>query len=533
MSKTTDPRRRFLQSAAALTGATALSRMQDIFAQATPPAVVTAESLRPQIPSGVMSGDVNGASGMIWSRADRPSRMMVAWSYDASLKGARRISGPVATEGSDFTARLDLTNLAAGREVFYRVQFQSLDNARALSAPTMGRFKTASKMKRDITFAFSGDEAGQGFGINEAFGGYRVYEEMRKFAPDFFIHSGDQIYADGPLKSEVKLPDGTIWKNRVTPEKSKVAESLAEFRGNYAYNLLDASKLRFAAEVPFLVQWDDHDVHDNWYPGQILEDARYQERNIDLLAARAKQAMFEYTPMRLNPADPGCVYRSFRQGPSLEVFMLDERSYRSPNNRNRQTEIGEDAKFLGRPQMTWLKKALKQSTATWKVIASDMPLSLIVQDLNPDFSPRDSYEAWANGDDGAPSGRELELAELLRFVKAERIRNLVWVTADVHYAQATYYNPVRAPFSDFDPFWEFVAGPLNAGTFGPNKLDLTFGPEIKYVSVPPGNPMNRAPSVGQQYFGIAKIDGKTEAMRVSLHDLYGKELYTVTLAPEA
>jgi alkaline phosphatase D len=150
--------------------------------------------------------------------------------------------------------------------------------------------------------------------------------------------------------------------------------------------------------------------------------------------------------------------------------------------------------------------------------------------MNPDV-PEDTYEAWANGDHGAPSGRELEIAELLRFIKANRIRNVVWFTADVHYAQATRYDPTRAKFTDFDPFWEFVGGPLHAGTFGPNAVDRTFGPDVKFVSVPADNKQNRSPAVGQQYFGIAKIDGATQAMRVSLHDLEGRELYAVTLAP--
>ena len=75
--------------------------------------------------------------------------------------------------------------------------------------------------------------------------------------------------------------------------------------------------------------------------------------------------------------------------------------------------------------------------------------------------------------------------------------------------------------------------PINAGTFGPNDVDRTFGPDIKYVSVPAGNKQNRAPAVGQQYFGVAKVDGATETMRVALHDLTGKELYKVDLAPEA
>ncbi|MDP1142813.1 alkaline phosphatase D family protein, partial [Klebsiella pneumoniae] len=77
---------------------------------------------------------------------------------------------------------------------------------------------------------------------------------------------------------------------------------------------------------------------------------------------------------------------------------------------------------------------------------------LVVPDLNPDV-PKGTYEAWSNADDGAPSGRELELAEILRFIKQENIQNVVWVTADVHYAQATYYHPSRAKFTEFKPFW--------------------------------------------------------------------------------
>ena len=62
---------------------------------------------------------------------------------------------------------------------------------------------------------------------------------------------------------------------------------------------------------------------------------------------------------------------------------------------------------------------------------------------------------------------------------------MVWVTADIHYCAAHHYHPTRAKFTEFDPFWEFVAGPLNAGTFGPNKMDATFGPEVKFTGIPP------------------------------------------------
>jgi alkaline phosphatase D len=493
--------------------------------------VITRDASRPQVAYGTMSGDVTGDSGIVWSRTDRPARLVVEYAGDESMRDARRVIGPAAMESNDFTARADLRGLVPGEMVHYRVRFQDLADTKIWSEPVAGRFRAAPSRRGTVRFAFSGDEAGQGWGINEAWGGFRTYEAMRRLKPDFFIHSGDQIYADGPIPSELKLEDGTTWRNVTTEAKSKVAETLDEFRGAFAYNLLDANKRRFAAEVPFLVQWDDHETRNNWYPEQILGDARYKVKSASLLSARARQAMFEYNPMRIDPADPERIYRAFRYGPSLDVFMLDERSYRGPNSPNTQTPSSVETAFLGRAQMAWLKSSLKNSRATWKAIASDMPLALVVPDLNPDV-PKGTYEAWANGDNGAPAGRELEIAELLSFIKANRIRNVVWFTADVHYAQATRFDPTLAQYKDFDPFWEFVAGSINAGTFGPNALDKTFGPELKYVSIPEGNAQNRSPAVGQQYFGMAAIDGETQVMRVSLHDLEGREIYAVGLRPQ-
>jgi alkaline phosphatase D len=498
-------------------------------AQTTAPAVVVADSSRPQLPYGVMSGDVSERRAMVWSRSDRPARMFVEVATTEAMRDARRLVGPAALEASDFTARVDLIDLPPGQTCFYRVQFESLIDPGVLSVPVTGRFRTPSDRPRDVVFAFSGDEAGQGWGINEAFGGYRVYEAMRRFEPDFFIHSGDQIYADGPIAAEVTLDNGTLWKNIITPAKQKVAQTLEDFRGNFAYNLLDANKRRFCAEVPMLVQWDDHETRNNWYPGQQIgpEEKRYQQRSTSLLSARANRAMFEYNPMRPDPLDPERVYRAFGMGPLVDVLMLDERSYRGANSPNRQSG-GHEADFLGPEQVRWLKQALKTSRATWKVIASDMPLSIVVPDLNPDV-PKGTFEAWANADDGPPSGRELEVADLLRFIKHEDIRNVVWVTADVHYASATQYRPENARFTDFEPFWEFVGGPINAGTFGPGDIDKTFGPDVKFISIPSDMKQNRSPADGLQFFGLGRIDARSKALTVSLHGIDGQQLFKVEL----
>ncbi|MEO6724994.1 MAG: alkaline phosphatase D family protein [Blastocatellia bacterium] len=517
-------RRRFLSHVAAGSGFLLLPR---VFASPAPvesPAIITSDSLRPQIPFGVQCGDVTANRAVIWSRSDRPARMIVEYATTESFQNSRRVIGPAAIESSDFTARVDLADLTAGQKVFYRVSFQDLENSKVTSEPATGNFQTPPNTKRDVSFVWGGDVVGQGWGINPEFGGMKIYEAMRQAQPDFFIHSGDTIYADGVIQAEVKLDDGSIWKNLTVPEKSKVAETLDEFRGNHRYNLLDENLRRFNSEVPVLAQWDDHEVRNNWYPGQILDDPKYKVKSIDLLAARAKRAFLDYLPLRFNSDDPERVYRAFHYGPLLDVLMLDERSYRGPNTANQQTAVNDESVFLGSVQINWIKQRLLASKARWKVIASDMPIGIVVKDGQ-------NFEAFANGS-GPALGRELELAELLRFIKRNRIRNVIWVTADVHYCAAHYYDPAKAQFTDFTPFWEFVAGPLNAGTFGPGQMDDTFGPQVKFTGIPPGMKPNRSPKDGFQFFGAVKIDGKTEVMTVGLHDLAGKKLFSADLPPQ-
>ena len=206
----------------------------------------------------------------------------------------------------------------------------------------------------------------------------------------------------------------------------------------------------------------------------------------------------------------------------IDIFFLDMRTYRNANSANDETG---KVDFLGVEQVNWLKKALKESKATWKVIASDMPIGLIVRD-------GDNFEAVANTD-GPARGREIELADLLSFIKNAGIKNTVWFTADVHYTAAHYYDPNKAQFQDFAPFWEFVSGPLHAGTFGPNDKDNTFGIEVKYEKGPSKEDgQNLPPSMGMQFFGKVIVDGATEAMTVELRDLADAVLYSVTLEPE-
>ena len=134
----------------------------------------------------------------------------------------------------DFTAKVLLEGLPFGQEIFYRVRPQDLGVARGRGA---GRnFRTAPV--RSARCRSSGPAIPRGrAGASMTRGGMRTYRTMLNNRPDFFIHSGDSIYADCPIERELKLPDGGVWRNLITEEKSVVAQTLEQFRGNYKYNL--------------------------------------------------------------------------------------------------------------------------------------------------------------------------------------------------------------------------------------------------------------------------------------------------------
>ena len=477
---------------------------------------------RPLITHGVQSGDVIADGAVLWSRTDRPARMVAEVATDPDFRDARRVVGPATLAENDFTAKLALSDLPPGRDIHYRIAFDSLADPGSLGAPVEGRFRTAPSDRRSVRFVWTGDVCGQGWGIDPDRGGLAGFEAMRHVRPDFFIHSGDTVYADQPLAAAQAMPDGGVWRNILTPEKAEVAETLAEFRGNHKYNLMDAALQRFNAEVPILAQWDDHETVNNWYPGEKLEgDDRYRVKNASLLAARANRAFHDFLPLRTPPLAPERIHRVIPYGPLLDIIFLDLRRFRGPN----RAAAGEArSAILGRRQLDWLKGALRASKARWKVIAAGMPLGLVVPD------GADAFEAVANADNGPPRGREREIAELLAFLKRQDIRNTVWLAADVHYTAAHYYDPNRAAFQDFLPFWEFVSGPIHAGTFGPNALDATFGPEVKF-SKTAGEVKNLPPSAGLQFFGLVEIDGESAAMTVTLKDIRERDLYSVTLEP--
>lgn len=465
----------------------------------------------PTITHGAQVGDVGDGSAIVWARCSEPARMIVEVAASASYRNPRTFAGPVVGPDTDHAGAVAIEGLEPGQTIAYRVKFER-EADRGASAWTTGTFATPRADK--VRFVWTGDVCGQGYGRNPEWGGLRGFAALRKARPDFFLHSGDLFYADNPILPEQQANDGRTWKNISNERVARVAQELDDFRARLAYNLEDDHVRALAAEVPIIAQWDDHETHNNWWPGQQLDDDRYTiERDASKLAAYALRAVREWMPIR-GPS----VHRVIHYGPLLDVIVVDLRTWRTPNDAN----TGDAGAMLGAPQAAWLVEQLAQSKARWKIVACDQPLALVIGD-----GPGDArQEGYANGP-GPALGREKELARVLAGIKARGTQNVVWLTADVHYAAHHAFDPARATGVDFTPFHEFVAGPLHAGTFGPNPLDPTFGPELKFQWAPPVGTGNLAPWDGLQSFGV--VDVTETALRVALVGIDGRERYAIDL----
>jgi alkaline phosphatase D len=195
--------------------------------------------------------------------------------------------------------------------------------------------------------------------------------------------------------------------------------------------------------------WDDHEVRNNF--------AGLFESQMPI----GRQALREYWPIRVAPDDPQRLYRTVRAGADLEVFILDTRQYRSSN----ADRDGPAKTMLGEQQLQWLLSGLTESTATWKVIVTSVPLSI----PKGGGASVPGNDGWAGGMDG--TGFERERQVIVDCILGRAVKNVVFLAGDVHYVQANAYDPNGDGIPDFH---EFVVGPLSAapGHLTPASVEL-------------------------------------------------------------
>jgi len=430
----------------------------------------------PQMTHGVATGDVTDQGAVVWARADGPAELVVAFDEGLELRAPN-------SAASDFTAQVTLEGLSPGREYSYRARFERSGRR---SSEVEGRFRTAPAPRDgvdEVRFIVGGDLGGHGY-CRETEGGYRIFETMGTLSPDFFVANGDMIYADELCPAEG--PEGRKNVPGDFPRVSAVEIDWADRAGlqeifwkQWRYHRGDATFQAFLARVPMYAQWDDHEVINDFgapWPSWPFASERQGFLN---LVETGRNAVLSYNPIARNSGEPRRIYRSFRWGRDLEVFLLDGRSYR---DRNDLADSEANPKtLLGAEQLEWLAKGLLASDATWKVVSSNVPLS-VPTGTDPANFGRDG---WANGtaaDFSATTGFERELLGLLRRLDTADLENLVFVVTDVHCALSIRYDLDADGDGDRFVFHEFVSGPLVAGKLPePPGLDPTLGPTLLYA----------------------------------------------------
>jgi alkaline phosphatase D len=466
---------------------------------------------RPTITHGVIVGDVTASSALLWARADREAILNVA------LSGGRhgRIVSAAARASDDFTARLPLAHLAAGTRYRYRAWF-SLGSPGASHGPAVeGTFGTAPDRHTaaPLRLDFGGDLNGQNV-CRDAAEGMPIMRTVRDRHPDVFVGLGDIIYADNACTAT------GLYGNVQLPGNFGPAVDLSSYRAHWRYARADAGFQRLLEGTDYVGVWDDHEVVNDFGPLTDTRSTPPYTPGVHLMPI-GLEAFLEYTPVAIAQDTPLRLYRSFRWGKNLELIVLDARQYRDPNF---ETDTDAHPKtMLGREQVTWLKERLESSDATWKVIVSSVPMS-----IPTGFPATNGRDGWANFDQA--TGYERELLEVLGFMRGHGVHNSVWITTDVHFAEAFRY----VPFEGDRGFvvHELVTGPMNAGIFPTTDFDTTLHPERLAFFGPPSPGDVTSWSQAKHWFNFGELElARDGRLTMRIVNTAGEVQFERTLTP--
>ncbi len=337
-------------------------------------------------PLGVQAGDPAPDGAVLWTRyigTDALSLVIAQWTRG----GWEEVATLDVTTGPDGYTHTRVEGHLADAALAYQ-----FEDARGSRSP-VGHFRTATEEGHDGVVRFAASSC-----FDQDHVEFPCLDRVQEVGPvDFFLWLGDTVYADA-------------------------SGSLEDFREVWATNLTTETFRALLGATCSVYTWDDHEVGNNWDPQTIATTRR----------DTAFQAFFETIPFKSEA--PPRLWRSFRYGRAVEVFVLDVRS-----ERNRAA-----GEFVSRAQLDWLKDGLVRSTAVWKIIANSVPIT----DMP---APWDVLDAHLDRWEGFGPQRE----ELLDHIVDRDLRGVVFVSGDLH---QTTLNRV-APDGPHARILEIMTGP--------------------------------------------------------------------------
>ncbi|MFH8761881.1 alkaline phosphatase D family protein [Streptomyces althioticus] len=433
------PRRRTVVKAAAATAALAGPLAAALPARAVQQA--------PAFLHGVASGDPLPDGVLLWTRVTPTADALpgsgagpdteVRWTVarDRTFTDVVAQGAVLATAASDHTVKADVRGLRPATDYWFRFSSGGVDSPAA-------RTRTAPAADASV--------AGLRLGVvscaNWEAGHFAAYRHLAaRDDLDAWLHLGDYIYeyASGDYGTR-----GTVVRPH-SPAHEIV--TLADYRTRHARYKTDPDLQALHATAPVIAMWEDHEFANDTWSGGAENHTEGAEGAWAARQAAAKQAYFEWMPVR--PAVEGTTYRRLRFGRLADLSLLDLRSFRSQQVSLGDGDVDDPGRTLtGRAQLNWLKAGLSASDATWRLVGTSVMISpfalgsLPAALLKPLAKllglPQEGLALNTDQWDGYTSDRR----ELLAHLRGNGIRNTVFLTGDIHMAWA---NDV----------------PVNAGTY--------------------------------------------------------------------
>ncbi|MFD5128153.1 alkaline phosphatase D family protein [Streptomyces olindensis] len=423
------PRRRTVVKAAAATAVLA--------GPLAAPLPARAADQTPAFLHGVASGDPLPDGVLLWTRVTPVPEAIpgsglgpdteVSWvvARDKAFTTVVAKGSTTATAASDHTVKADIRGLEPATDYWFRFSAGGTDSPAA-------RTRTAPAADAAVT--------NLRFGVvscaNWEAGYFSAYRHLAARGDlDAWLHLGDYIYEYGTGEYGTR---GTVVRPHAPAHE---IVTLADYRVRHARYKTDPDLQALHAAAPVVAIWDDHEFANDAFSGGAENHTEGAEGTWSARQAAAKQAYFEWMPVR--PAIAGTTYRRLRFGKLADLSLLDLRSFRSQQVKVGDGEVDDpDRTLTGRAQLDWLKAGLKASDTTWRLVGNSVMISpFAIGSLSADLLkplakllglPQEGLALNTDQWDGYTADRR----EILAHLRTNAIRNTVFLTGDIHMAWA-------------------------------------------------------------------------------------------------
>ncbi|MFJ3502990.1 alkaline phosphatase D family protein [Streptomyces sp. NPDC090135] len=393
---------------------------------------------------GVASGDPLPDGVLLWTRVTPVPEAVpgsglgpdvrVGWEVAEDRGFARTVASGTTTAGAatDHTVKADVRGLRPATSYWFRFTVDGVVSPAA-------RTRTAP----------AADAAAPGvrFGVvscaNWEAGYFSAYRHLAARADlDAVLHLGDYLYeyASGAY------PEAKYTVRAHEPRHEIV--SLADYRARHGKYKTDPDLRALHAAHPVIAIWDDHEFANDAWTGGAENHTPGAEGAWAARVAAAKQAYFEWMPVRASTE--GTVFRRLRFGRLADLHLLDLRSFRSAQAKTGSGTVDDPERSItGRAQLDWLKAGLAGSDATWQLVGTSVMISPVAFGALPAHLleplaelmglPKEGLAVNVDQWDGYTDDRK----ELLAHLTSRGVRNTVFLTGDIHMAWANDV-PVKA-----------------------------------------------------------------------------------------